>query len=77
MRGAVQVMKHVSEDGNLEDKRKMETIEKDLKDKEEDLEQMEALNQALIVKERQSNDELQEARKELINVLSLSLSYVL
>lgn len=76
MRGAVQVMKHVSEDGNLEDKRKMETIEKDLKDKEEDLEQMEALNQALIVKERQSNDELQEARKELINGFKDSKAFI-
>ncbi|KAL5580990.1 hypothetical protein UlMin_013432 [Ulmus minor] len=43
-----------------------------LKDKEEDLEAMEALNQALIVKERRSNDELQQAREELINGLNAS-----
>ncbi|KAH7863442.1 hypothetical protein Vadar_017601 [Vaccinium darrowii] len=76
MRGAVQVRKHMNEDGDLEAKRKMETIEKDLKDKEEDLEQLEALNQALIVKERQSNDELQEARKELINGFKESKAFI-
>ena len=68
MKGAIQVMKHMSEDGDMEVKRKMESIEEDLKDKQEDLEQMEELNQALVVKHRQVNDELQEARKELINV---------
>ncbi|KAG6485938.1 hypothetical protein ZIOFF_054505 [Zingiber officinale] len=35
----------------------------------EEIEGLEDLNQALIVKERQSNDELQHARKELINGL--------
>ncbi|KAA8543870.1 hypothetical protein F0562_021953 [Nyssa sinensis] len=68
MRGAIQVMKHMGEDGDMEVKRKMESIQKDLKEKEEDLDGLEALNQALIVKERKSNDELQEARKELINI---------
>ncbi|XP_059626605.1 factor of DNA methylation 4-like [Cornus florida] len=69
MRGAIQVMKHMDDDGDMEVKRKMESIENDLKEKEEELEDLEALNQALIVKERKSNDELQEARKELVNGL--------
>ena len=68
MRGALGVMKHMGEEGDADNKKKMDEIEEALKDKEEDLEAMEALNQALIVKERRSNDELQQARKELINV---------
>ncbi|KAJ7980848.1 factor of DNA methylation 1-like [Quillaja saponaria] len=67
MRGALQVMKHMGEDGDVDVKKKMEEIRVDLKDKEEEWEGMEELNQALIVKERKSNDELQDARKELIS----------
>ncbi|XP_024927008.3 factor of DNA methylation 4 isoform X1 [Ziziphus jujuba] len=65
MRGALQVMKHMDED--MEIKKKMDEIEENLKEKIEELDGVEALNQALIVKERKTNDELQEARKELIN----------
>ncbi|KAK1420817.1 hypothetical protein QVD17_22697 [Tagetes erecta] len=68
MKGAVEVMKHVTE-GDLEAKKKMESIQNDLKEKEEELGDLEELNQALIVKERMSNDELVEARKELISGL--------
>ncbi|XP_059642814.1 protein INVOLVED IN DE NOVO 2-like [Cornus florida] len=69
MRGALQVMKHIGEgeEGDTAVKKKMDVIQEDLKEKEEELENLEALSQALIVKERKSNDELQEARKELIN----------
>ncbi|KAH7863961.1 hypothetical protein Vadar_024047 [Vaccinium darrowii] len=74
MRGAVRG--HMDEYGDLEAKRKMEAIEKDLKRKEEYLEELEAINQTLIVKERQSNAELQEARKELINGLKDSRAFV-
>jgi len=41
-----------------------------LREKEGELNDLEALNQTLIVRERKSNDELQDARKELINVSS-------
>jgi len=68
MRGALQVMKHMDEDGDMEAKKKMDAIAEDLKLKEEELDHMEELNQTLIVKERKTNDELQEARKELITV---------
>lgn len=68
MRGALEVMKHMGEDEDAEVKKKMDEIEQDLKDKEEDLEGMEELQQALVIKERKTNDELQDARKELINV---------
>ncbi|XP_076884541.1 protein INVOLVED IN DE NOVO 2-like [Bidens hawaiensis] len=69
VKGAVEVMKHMTEE-DYEAKSKMESIKNDLKEKEEELECLEELNQALIVKERKSNDELVDARKELINGLS-------
>ncbi|KAI3772331.1 hypothetical protein L6452_03513 [Arctium lappa] len=65
MKGAIEVRKHMT-DEDVEAKKKLESLEEDLKDKEEELESLEELNQALIIKERLSNDELQEARKELI-----------
>lgn len=68
MRGALQVMKHMGENGDMDMKIKMDEIQEELKEKEEELDDLEALNQALVVKERKSNDELQEARKELISV---------
>ncbi|XAR66275.1 hypothetical protein NMG60_11012447 [Bertholletia excelsa] len=67
MRGAMNVMKHMGDDGDLEVLKKVEGMHKMLREKEGDLEDLEALNQTLIVKERKSNDELQEARKELVN----------
>ncbi|KAL8479062.1 hypothetical protein ACS0TY_030820 [Phlomoides rotata] len=53
MRGAVEVMKHMTDEG----------------DKEEEFEGLESLNQNLIIKERMTNDEVQEARKQLFIVL--------
>lgn len=47
---------------------KLHALQQQLEDKEEDHQHLEALCQALIVKECKTNDELQEARKELINV---------
>ncbi|KAK6929351.1 Factor of DNA methylation 1-5/IDN2, domain XH [Dillenia turbinata] len=66
LRGALNVMKHVGDDGDAEILKKMEDIFSTLREKEGELEDLEALNQALVIKERKSNDELQDARKELI-----------
>lgn len=66
-RGTIQVMKHMKEE-NVEVQEKMDAIITEIKEKEEEMDAVEALNQSLIVRERKSNDELQEARKELINV---------
>ncbi|GAB4833701.1 hypothetical protein Ancab_031948 [Ancistrocladus abbreviatus] len=74
MRGAIQVMQHMEEEGDVENSKKVDVLEKEMREKLEELENMEALNQALIIKERMSNDELQEARKELINGLKDSSS---
>lgn len=68
LRGAVEVMKHMTE-GSENDEKKLESIEEELQEKEDELEGLESLNQALIVKERKTNDELQDARKELISCL--------
>ncbi|KAF9596484.1 hypothetical protein IFM89_012215 [Coptis chinensis] len=45
-----------------------ERIVERLEDKEGEIEDLESINQVLIVKERRSNDELQDARKELIDI---------
>ncbi|GLT75422.1 hypothetical protein SLA2020_471510 [Shorea laevis] len=69
LRGTLNVFRHMGEDGDMEVMEKVEATLHELREKEGDLEDLEALNQTLIVKERKSNDELQEARKELINGL--------
>ncbi|KAJ9548802.1 hypothetical protein OSB04_021345 [Centaurea solstitialis] len=63
MKGALR--KHIT-DKDADAKRKLESLKEDLKDKEEALDSLKELNKALIFKERWTNDELQEARTELI-----------
>lgn len=67
-RGKLNVLRSMGDDGDAQVLEKVDTMLKGLREKEDELEDLEALNQTLIVKERKSNDELQEARKELINV---------
>lgn len=69
MKGATEVMRHMAEEGDVEDKKKLDSIEEELRDKEEELEGLESLNSSLIVKQRMANEEVQEARKQLITVL--------
>ncbi|KAG2730293.1 hypothetical protein I3760_01G285600 [Carya illinoinensis] len=70
LRGQLNVMKHMGDDEDVEVLMKVEAILKQLREKEGELEHLEALNQALIVQERKSNVELQDARKELISGLN-------
>lgn len=63
-------MEHMGRDE--ETKKRMEAINEELKEKEEELGDLEDLTQALIIKERKCNDELQEARKEMITVSLIS-----
>ena len=70
LKGKLQVMKHLRQDDAAVQK-KMEEMNNELKDKIDDLQDLESTNQVLIYKERQSNDELQEARKVLIQVLPI------
>ncbi|MBA0694849.1 hypothetical protein Goari_005117 [Gossypium aridum] len=69
LRGSLNVIRHMGDEDDKEVLQKIEASLKDLREKEGDLEDLEALNQTLIVSERKSNDELQDARKELINGL--------
>ena len=68
LKGSLSVMEHMKDDGDAEVLDKVDGILKDLREKEQSLEELDALNQMLIIRERKSNDELQEARKELIDV---------
>nr|XP_043622784.1 protein INVOLVED IN DE NOVO 2-like [Erigeron canadensis] len=64
-KGALKVMKHMTDEHEAEQKR----IQEELEEKEEELEARMDLYQTLIIKERKTNDELQDARKELISGL--------
>lgn len=68
LKGKLQVMKHLGDDNDAAVQKTMKEMNDELEEKIDDLTAGESLNQTLIVKERQSNDELQEARKELIQV---------
>jgi len=68
LKGKLNVMQYIEEDEDSEVLNKVDALHKHLREKEQSLRDLDALNQTLIIKERQSNDELQEARKELINV---------
>ncbi|GAV72369.1 XS domain-containing protein/XH domain-containing protein/zf-XS domain-containing protein [Cephalotus follicularis] len=70
LKGKLQVMKHLGDDDDNAVQAKMQEMTNELEEKIEDLENLESLNQTLVVKERESNDELQKARKELIAGLS-------
>ena len=60
--------KHMGSDGDAEIVKEVEEIYKGLTEKEEELADLDKFNQTLILRERRTNDELQEARKELVNV---------
>lgn len=70
LKGNLQVLQHM-ENEDIDSKQKIDDMKEDLETKIEELDYIQTLNQNLIIKERMSNDELQEARKELIMVLHL------
>ena len=63
----LEVMNHQG----LESKEKIDVPSQELKDKNDEIEALELLNMTLFIVERKSNDQLQDARKELINVSCL------
>ncbi|KAL0854351.1 hypothetical protein Bca101_059503 [Brassica carinata] len=63
LKGKLQVMKHLGDDDDEAVKQKMKEIHNDQEDKKSKLEGLEKMNSALIIKERQSNDEIQAKQK--------------
>lgn len=72
LRGNLNVMRHIRYEGDEEVLNKVELLLKALREKESELGDLETINQTLVVQERQRNDELQDARKELVNVSCLT-----
>lgn len=66
---SISLLKDFGDEEDEELIEKLDALQKDLKDKEELLQDLEELNQTLVVMERKSNDELQDARKELIKIV--------
>ncbi|CAH2037441.1 unnamed protein product [Thlaspi arvense] len=66
LKGKLQVMKHLGDDDDEAVKQKMKEMNVELEDKKTELEDLEQMNSDLMTKERQSNDEIQAARKKLI-----------
>lgn len=75
LRGQLNVMKYMGDEEDLETLYKVEFLLNALKEKEGALADLQALNQTLVVQERKRNDELQDARKELVNVRFLIIFY--
>ena len=67
LQGKLEVMKH----HGLESKEKIDVLSQVLEDNYGEMEGLELLNTALLITERKINDQLQDARKELINVSCL------
>lgn len=71
LKGKLQVMKHLGKDAAVQSE--MKEMNDKLEEKMEEMGDLENLNRILLIKESQSNDEMQEARKELIDVRSYLL----
>lgn len=69
LQGKVQVMAHLGDKNDAAVQEQIKKMNDELQAKNEEMEVVENLYQTLLYKERQSNDELQKARKELIKVL--------
>ncbi|XP_015691151.1 factor of DNA methylation 4-like [Oryza brachyantha] len=66
LRGRLEVMKQMGYEEDVTLKSELDELREKLENKDDDMESMESLNQTLIIKERRTNDELKEAKKELI-----------
>ncbi|CAL4917808.1 unnamed protein product [Urochloa decumbens] len=68
LKGKFEVMSHMGEE-DTKLKEKLDNLRETLEEKNEEMEGMDSLNQTLIIKERRTNDELEEAKKELTKEL--------
>ncbi|CAA7056428.1 unnamed protein product [Microthlaspi erraticum] len=69
LRGELSVKKLMGLDGDDKIVKEVEGIYRGLTEKEEELAELDKFNQTLILRERRTNDELQDARKELVNII--------
>ncbi|XP_039129382.1 LOW QUALITY PROTEIN: protein INVOLVED IN DE NOVO 2-like [Dioscorea cayenensis subsp. rotundata] len=69
LKGKLQVMKHMGGEDDSGVRKKIEELSDELKEKMEEMDALEDLNNTLLAKERISNDELQRSRQELITGL--------
>jgi archaellum biogenesis ATPase FlaH len=67
LRGNLEVRKHMAEE-DAKSKEMLDKLHEELKGKDEEMEGIDSMNQALIIQQRRTNDELEEAKKELITV---------
>lgn len=67
LRGNLEVMKHMGEE-DAKSKEMLDKLHEALEEKDEEIEAVDSDNQTLIIKQRRANDELEEAKKELITV---------
>nr|GMD30609.1 factor of DNA methylation 1 [Ipomoea batatas] len=74
LKGKLDVMEHMGGDDDSAVQEKIKEMKEQLDEKIEDMKDLDEMNNALVLKERQSNDELQEARKLLIQGLKDLLS---
>ncbi|XP_062089977.1 factor of DNA methylation 1-like isoform X2 [Humulus lupulus] len=66
LRGKLEMMKHLEIEDDESVQKKMKEMNDELHEKVDDLDGLKSLNQTLLTKEHEINDELQEARKALI-----------
>lgn len=69
LKGKLEVVKHMAGEG-VDVKKRSEELTAELNERIEEMEDLEALNQTLVVKHRMTNDEIQDAKKELITGLT-------
>ncbi|OIV98274.1 hypothetical protein TanjilG_09908 [Lupinus angustifolius] len=70
LQGKLNVLKHMKDDDeDAEVLNKVDSLLKELRENEEAFQDLDEMNNTLIAKQRKSNDELQEARNELLNFI--------
>jgi hypothetical protein len=64
-------MKHMPGEEESELKKKIGELSEELQDKYEEMDSVESLHHTLLIKEQKTNEELQDARKKLIDASCL------
>lgn len=70
LKAHIETLKEVRDGSNSDHIKKIETLESELQEKNDEMESLQDMNQQLMCKEREVNDELQLARKAAIEILN-------